>query len=87
MGPAGVSSAAAGAAVQNKINGEMTFQQPNIFDPAARIQKRSFDFTAGNITRMQNAAAGVTDLCLRFAGDDQLAQMERFTAEVLPALA
>ena len=32
------------------------------------------------------AAAGVTDLCLRFAGDDQLAQMERFTAEVLPAL-
>jgi hypothetical protein len=29
----------------------------------------------------------VTDLCLRFAGDDQLAQMERFTAEVLPALA
>ena len=33
------------------------------------------------------AAAGATDLCLRFAGDDQLAQMERFTAEVLPALA
>jgi len=32
------------------------------------------------------AAAGVTDLCVRFAGDDQLAQMERFTAEVLPAL-
>ena len=32
------------------------------------------------------AAAGVTDLCLRFVGDDQLAQMERFTAEVLPAL-
>jgi alkanesulfonate monooxygenase SsuD/methylene tetrahydromethanopterin reductase-like flavin-dependent oxidoreductase (luciferase family) len=32
------------------------------------------------------AAAGVTDLCIRFAGDDQLPQMERFTAEVLPAL-
>ena len=32
------------------------------------------------------AAAGVTDLCVRFAGDDQRAQLERFTAEVLPAL-
>ena len=32
------------------------------------------------------AAAGVTDLCLRFVGDDQQAQLERFTAEVLPAL-
>ncbi len=32
------------------------------------------------------AAAGVSDLCLRFVGDDQLAQFERFTAEVLPAL-
>jgi alkanesulfonate monooxygenase SsuD/methylene tetrahydromethanopterin reductase-like flavin-dependent oxidoreductase (luciferase family) len=32
------------------------------------------------------AAAGVTDLCLRFVGDDQLAQFERFTAEVWPAL-
>jgi alkanesulfonate monooxygenase SsuD/methylene tetrahydromethanopterin reductase-like flavin-dependent oxidoreductase (luciferase family) len=32
------------------------------------------------------AAADVTDLCLRFVGDDQLAQFERFTAEVLPAL-
>ena len=32
------------------------------------------------------AAAGVTDLCIRFVGDDQLAQLERFTAEVLPAL-
>jgi alkanesulfonate monooxygenase SsuD/methylene tetrahydromethanopterin reductase-like flavin-dependent oxidoreductase (luciferase family) len=32
------------------------------------------------------AGAGVTDLCLRFVGDDQLAQLERFTAEVLPAL-
>lgn len=25
-------------------------------------------------------------LCIRFAGDDQQAQLERFTAEVLPAL-
>ncbi len=33
------------------------------------------------------AAAGVTDLCIRFIGDDQLAQFERFTAEVLPSLA
>ena len=33
------------------------------------------------------AAAGVTDLCLRFVGDDQFQQFERFTAEVLPALA
>ncbi len=32
------------------------------------------------------AAAGATDLCIRFVGDDQRAQMERFTAEVLPAL-
>ena len=32
------------------------------------------------------AAAGVTDLCLRFVGDDPQAQLERFTAEVLPAL-
>ena len=32
------------------------------------------------------ATAGVTDLCLRFVGDDQLEQFERFTAEVLPAL-
>jgi alkanesulfonate monooxygenase SsuD/methylene tetrahydromethanopterin reductase-like flavin-dependent oxidoreductase (luciferase family) len=32
------------------------------------------------------AAFGVTDLCIRFVGDDQLAQMERFTAEVLPGL-
>jgi alkanesulfonate monooxygenase SsuD/methylene tetrahydromethanopterin reductase-like flavin-dependent oxidoreductase (luciferase family) len=31
-------------------------------------------------------AAGVSDLCIRFVGDDQLAQLERFTAEVLPAL-
>ena len=32
------------------------------------------------------AEAGVTDLCLRFVGDDQLDQLERFTREVLPAL-
>jgi len=32
------------------------------------------------------AEAGVTDLCLRFVGDDQLAQLERFTREVLPVL-
>jgi alkanesulfonate monooxygenase SsuD/methylene tetrahydromethanopterin reductase-like flavin-dependent oxidoreductase (luciferase family) len=32
------------------------------------------------------AEAGVTDLCLRFVGEDQQAQLERFTAEVLPAL-
>jgi alkanesulfonate monooxygenase SsuD/methylene tetrahydromethanopterin reductase-like flavin-dependent oxidoreductase (luciferase family) len=34
----------------------------------------------------RHAAAGVTDLCIRFVGDDQLAQLERFTADVLPAL-
>jgi alkanesulfonate monooxygenase SsuD/methylene tetrahydromethanopterin reductase-like flavin-dependent oxidoreductase (luciferase family) len=32
------------------------------------------------------AAAGATDLCIRFIGDDQLAQLERFTREVLPEL-
>jgi len=32
------------------------------------------------------AAAGVTDLCIRFAGEDQQAQLERFTKEALPAL-
>ena len=32
------------------------------------------------------ADAGATDLCIRFIGDDQLAQLERFTAEVLPAV-
>jgi hypothetical protein len=31
-------------------------------------------------------AVGVTDLCLRLVGDDQLAQLDRFTVEVLPAL-
>ncbi len=40
------------------------------------------------ITALQRyAAAGVTDLCLRFVGDDQFQQFERFTDEVLPALA
>jgi alkanesulfonate monooxygenase SsuD/methylene tetrahydromethanopterin reductase-like flavin-dependent oxidoreductase (luciferase family) len=38
-------------------------------------------------TLRRYAEAGATDLCLRFVGDDQLAQLERFTAEVLPALA
>ena len=32
------------------------------------------------------AAAGATDLCIRFIGDDQQAQLERFTTDVLPAL-
>ena len=32
-------------------------------------------------------AAGVTDLCLRFAGADQIAQVERFVRDVLPAFA
>ena len=32
------------------------------------------------------AAAGVTDVCVRFVGDDQLAQLERFTTEVWPGL-
>jgi hypothetical protein len=32
------------------------------------------------------ADAGVTDLCLRFVGDDQVAQLERFTRDVLPHL-
>ena len=36
--------------------------------------------------RRRYAAAGVTDLCIRFVGDDQLAQLDRFTADVLPAL-
>jgi alkanesulfonate monooxygenase SsuD/methylene tetrahydromethanopterin reductase-like flavin-dependent oxidoreductase (luciferase family) len=30
--------------------------------------------------------AGVTDLCIRFVGEDQRGQLERFTEEVLPAL-
>jgi alkanesulfonate monooxygenase SsuD/methylene tetrahydromethanopterin reductase-like flavin-dependent oxidoreductase (luciferase family) len=32
------------------------------------------------------AAAGATDLCIRFVGDDQLAQLDRFTTHVLPHL-
>jgi hypothetical protein len=32
------------------------------------------------------AAAGATDLCIRFAGEDQLEQLERFTGEVWPRL-
>jgi alkanesulfonate monooxygenase SsuD/methylene tetrahydromethanopterin reductase-like flavin-dependent oxidoreductase (luciferase family) len=32
------------------------------------------------------AEAGATDVCIRFIGDDQLAQLERFTREVLPEL-
>ena len=32
------------------------------------------------------ADAGVTDLCIRFVGNDQLGQLERFTDAVLPAL-
>ncbi len=30
---------------------------------------------------------GVTDVCVRFAGEDQMAQLERFTRDVLPAFA
>ncbi len=30
-------------------------------------------------------AAGVTDLCIRFAGEDQVGQLEQFIGEVLPA--
>jgi alkanesulfonate monooxygenase SsuD/methylene tetrahydromethanopterin reductase-like flavin-dependent oxidoreductase (luciferase family) len=32
-------------------------------------------------------SAGVTDLCIRFAGTDQLAQLERFVKDVLPVFA
>jgi alkanesulfonate monooxygenase SsuD/methylene tetrahydromethanopterin reductase-like flavin-dependent oxidoreductase (luciferase family) len=32
-------------------------------------------------------AAGVTDLCIRFAGTDQLPQLERFIRDVAPAFA
>jgi alkanesulfonate monooxygenase SsuD/methylene tetrahydromethanopterin reductase-like flavin-dependent oxidoreductase (luciferase family) len=35
----------------------------------------------------QYAAAGVTDLCIRFSGEDQRQQLERFSREVLPAFA
>jgi len=37
-------------------------------------------------TLQRYAKAGATDLCIRFVGDRQLEQLERFTAEVLPAL-
>jgi hypothetical protein len=30
------------------------------------------------------AESGATDLCVRFVGDDQLPQLERFTRDVLP---
>lgn len=33
----------------------------------------------------QYEAVGVTDLCIRFSGDDQREQLERFSREVLPA--
>lgn len=33
----------------------------------------------------QYADAGVTDVCIRFSGEDQRQQLERFTHEVLPA--
>jgi hypothetical protein len=32
------------------------------------------------------AAAGITDPCVRFIGDDQRAQLDRFTKDVLPQL-
>jgi hypothetical protein len=31
------------------------------------------------------AAAGVTDLCIRLVGDDQVSQLEQFIHEVVPA--
>jgi hypothetical protein len=38
------------------------------------------------ITALQRyAAAGVTDVCIRFAGTDQLAQLEQFIDQVAPA--
>jgi alkanesulfonate monooxygenase SsuD/methylene tetrahydromethanopterin reductase-like flavin-dependent oxidoreductase (luciferase family) len=37
-------------------------------------------------TLRRYAEVGVTDLCVRFVGDDQMPQLERFTREVLPAL-
>lgn len=37
-------------------------------------------------TLQRYAAAGATDLCIRLIGDDQRAQLERLTKEVLPAL-
>jgi alkanesulfonate monooxygenase SsuD/methylene tetrahydromethanopterin reductase-like flavin-dependent oxidoreductase (luciferase family) len=38
-------------------------------------------------TLARYTSVGVSDLCIRFVGNDQLAQLDRFTAEVLPALA
>jgi alkanesulfonate monooxygenase SsuD/methylene tetrahydromethanopterin reductase-like flavin-dependent oxidoreductase (luciferase family) len=35
----------------------------------------------------QYEAAGVTDLCIRFSGEDQRQQLDRFSREVLPAFA
>ena len=40
------------------------------------------DAVAGALKQFEGT--GVTDLCIRFAGDGQLAQLERFTKEVLP---
>ncbi|HSR24735.1 MAG TPA: LLM class flavin-dependent oxidoreductase, partial [Candidatus Eisenbacteria bacterium] len=37
-------------------------------------------------TLRRYVTAGVTDLCIRFIGNDQQAQLERFTSDVLPAL-
>jgi len=37
-------------------------------------------------TLARYAEVGVTDLCIRFIGNDQLAQLDRFTADVLPAM-
>jgi alkanesulfonate monooxygenase SsuD/methylene tetrahydromethanopterin reductase-like flavin-dependent oxidoreductase (luciferase family) len=42
------------------------------------------DVVVGALRRY--AEAGATDLCIRFIGDDQLPQLERFTREVLPEL-
>jgi len=36
-------------------------------------------------TMKRYQAAGVTDVCIRFVGEDQCGQLERFIAEVLPA--
>ena len=37
-------------------------------------------------TLKQYEAAGVTDLCIRFSGEDQRQQLERFSREVLPGV-
>jgi len=41
------------------------------------------DVTISMLTAYE--AAGVTDMCIRFSGEDQRQQLERFTREVLPA--